>query len=289
MRSIHITFYAVILLQSMAVGCSSSKVRQPSPSTSVSRNDSVVSAARSFGWKPEMNPGKWHYMIRDSAIISISNDSNAQTRPIESTSSYTLTVIDSGSFLALTTRMDSMVITTQQPSPRITSDTSHPQLHTIISRQNRFRNAPQQAIACTASTTSLSARLSELLIPLPVRPLNSHEKWTDSSTTIVCHGRIALTESRVAEYELIDSTSCEQPDAISVHRTVSSTFTGTSAEGKNHLTAGGSGTASATLCLQRDTGLLLTSSGEARLDLTATTSRGVFPFTQRTITIIQLR
>ena len=289
MRSIHSSVCTVILLQLIAQGCSSSRVRQPSPSTTIPRSDTIASTVRSVGWNPETKSGKWHYIIRDSAIISISNDSNAQVRPIESTTSYTITITDSTSLLVLTVRMDSMIVTRRQSSPKIFSDTNHSQLHTVISKKNHLSNPSQQITTCTAGTNSPTTRLGELLIPLPTTRLNIHERWTDSSTSIVCHGRIALTESRITEYELIDSTSCKQLDAIGVHRLVSSTFTGSSAEGNNHLTAGGSGTGSAILCLQRDTGLLLSSNGESRLDLTATTSRGVFPFTQKTITDIRLQ
>lgn len=279
----------MLLVQSVVGGCSSSRVQTSTSPTSVTRRDSTVRAVPSIGWSPEMKPGKWHYIIHDSSIISITNDSNAQARPIESTTSYTVTVTDSANLLVLNVHMDSMTVTSQRSTPRTISDTAHAQFRTVISKQNHLISPLQQLTTCTTASSPQTVRLGELLIPLPITHVNARDKWTDSSATIVCHGRVMLTESRITEYELTDSISCKQSDAVAIHRTVSSTFTGSSAEGNSHLSAGGSGTGSAILCLERSTGLLLTSSGESRLDLTATTSRGVFPFTQKTTTDIQIR
>src|SRR5512140_1574741 len=276
-------------LQLSLAACSSSSVSVPNTSTTISPKDTAATVLVSTRWKPETKVGRWHYVMHDSSIISISNDTNAQPRLIESTTDLTLTLSDTASFFVLNAQIDSMTVTNKQSLSRIPLDTTHSRWRAIVSNQHHFINRLQQSLPCSTTSASVATRVYQVLIPLPLAQVDLHDRWVDTSSAIVCHGRISLTESRINGYELINSASCEQHDAITVHQSGSSTFRGLTAEGSNHLNAGGSGTESRTLCLQRDTGLLLSSTGESRLDLTVTTDRGVFPFTQTTMTSIRQR
>jgi len=268
--------------------CSSTRVPVLNPPGNVPPRDTVLTVPMNAKWKPESKSGRWHYIIHDSSTVSISNDTTAQARPIESTVSYTLSFTDSADVILLTAQMDSMTVTNQKSPARITTDTIHSRLREIISKQHRPINQRQQSFSCTTASISVAARVQQLVIPLPMIEVDAHSKWADTSTVVVCHGRVALTEFRTNEFKLASSVACKQNNAISIYRTGSSSFTGASAEGTGHLNAGGMATESGILCLDRSTGLLLSSTGESRVDLTVTTSRGIFPFTQNTVTSIQL-
>jgi hypothetical protein len=258
----------------------------PSPSP---RSDSTGIELPSNTWIPKIVPGVRHYLIQDSSTISINNDTTAHVEPIESTMLYTVSVTDSSGSLLLTGQVDSLLVNSRLPTKPKTDTTEVSKLHGAISRQGRLNNTVlANEKSCTTGSVSPSSRIGELLITLPVYPLKSGDKWSDTSSTTTCHGKIPLTHTAVREYELLDLSTCDHNGA-KVHRVVSDSFTGSSTESTNHLSASGSGTASSILCLDRTTGALSASDGESRLELTVTTTRGVFPFTQKTSTHIRLQ
>lgn len=276
-------------LQISLYGCSSNTKPVPGQSTTVPRKDSAKIIARSNSWNPEIKSGTWSYIIHDSSNVYISNDTTAEVRPINSISIYTISITDTARLLTLSAHIDSIIIINQH-STKVLIDTSNTsRLHTILSNRGHFSTSNKTALTCAATNISILPRISELVIPLPPTQMNIGEKWTDTATVTTCYGKIPLIETNIREYELLDLITCQQYDAITLHRTVLSSLSGLSVEGVNHLTASGKGIGSTTLCLQRNTGILLKSNGDSRLDLTVTTSRGTFPFTQKTSTQVLLR
>ena len=244
---------------------------------------------RNNTWSPQLGSGKRRYLIRDSSTISISNDTTARVEPIESTTIYTVSVTDSNNLLHLTGHIDSLLVNSRL-STKVRSDTSTATVSSgLISRQGHLmRVTDASSMTCSTGSLSSSSRLAELLIFLPPHPAKIGDKWSDTTSATACHGKIPLTQTAVREYELLDFSSCPA-ESVRVRRTVSNTFTGSSAESTNHLSASGSGTGSSVLCLERNTGALVSSDGQSRLELTVTTTRGVFPFTQNTTTHIEPR
>jgi hypothetical protein len=203
---------------------------------------------------------------------------------------YSVSLSEKGELFDITAHVDSLAVSSQLPgkSARDTSEISN--FHTTISKQDRAGISPQtERPTCTATAISASSRLDELIISLPLISLKTGDKWTDTASSISCHGKIPLIQQAVRDYELLDISSCLQRDAVKVRQVIFETFTSTSAEGKNHLSASGSGTATAILCLQRESGAILESNSDSRLDLTVVTTRGNFPFTQNLHTHIELR
>lgn len=276
-------------LQITLYGCSSSIKPVPGQSTTVPTKDSTKIIARSNSWNPEMKSGTWSYIIHDSSNVYINNDTTAEVRPINSISIYTISIADTARLLILSAHIDSIVITNQHSTKVLTDTSKSSALHTILSNRGHFSTSNETARTCAATNISILPRISELVIPLPPTQMNVGEKWTDTTTVTTCHGKIPLIETNIQEYELLDLTTCQQYDAITLHRTVSSSLSGSSVDRVNHLTASGTGIGSTTLCLQRNTGILLKSNGESRLDLTVTTIRGSFPFTQKTNTQVLLK
>ena len=267
-------------------GCStttpaSSTVPVPSP-----RVDSTSTKSPSINWEPAILPGKWRYLIQDSSTVSINNDTTTRVEPIESVMHYTMGVTDSGGTLFITGQVDSLLVNSRLPG-KVKTDTSVTvTFHNSISKRGHLGAvASVDEKNCTGGNAFPVSRISELVITLPVHSLKVGDRWSDTSSTTTCHGKIPLMHRAVREYELVDLTSCNH-DGVRVQRVVSDTFTGSSTESTNHLSASGSGTSRSILCLDRNTGILLTSDGQSRIELVVTTTRGVFPFTQKTSTHI---
>lgn len=268
-----------------------STTRAPSVRTppTASHRDSLASESQISSWTPQLRLGERRYLIHDSSTVSLSNDTTARILPIESTMIYSISIADSNNALILTGRIDSLRVNTD-PLTKVRTDTSKAvELHAIISRNGHFLIGERLDKDCITTNPSAASRIGELLIVLPPRAIKVGEKWSDSSSTTVCYGKIPLTQMAAREYELLNLTSCQQHDGVEVRRVVSNVLTGSSTNQNNHLTASGSGTASSMLCLQRDTGALLESNTQSHLNLNITTSRGIFPFTQNTSTHIELR
>jgi hypothetical protein len=285
-RSITWPAFSMLLLGA----CSTSHPQTTSAPAAAPYKDSILTDSRSNSWAPQITTGKWRYFIRDSSTVSLSNDTTSHVLPIKAAMLYSVSIDDSAGSLILTARVESLSISTPQ-SVKTNAPTSRLlELRIALAQKDRLTGIAGKAeTSCTGAGTSPLSRIGELIISFPATPVRVGEKWTDTSSTTTCHGKIPLVQLTTREYELLDLSSCQQRDAVKVRRVVSNTFTGASTESGNHLSASGSGTASSILCLQRDTGVLLESNGQSRLDLTVTTTRGIFPFTQNTNTHIELR
>ena len=91
-------------------GCSTGHPTPSAKPTITTHVDSTAPEARVSTWAPEVSAGTWHYLIRDSSVISINNDTTARVEPIESTTIYTMSVADSDNSLLFTGHVDSLLI-----------------------------------------------------------------------------------------------------------------------------------------------------------------------------------
>jgi hypothetical protein len=280
---------AGIFLLASLQACSTNRSLPPSTPVTPAPTKSPGVEARNNSWTPKISKGRWQYFIRDSSTILINNDTTARVEPIESTTIYTMSIADSDNSLLVTGHVDSLLVNSRLPRKAHTDTGAVREFSGLISRQGRLVRVTDIApTACTGGSVSPLSRLTELLTFLPAHPVTIGDKWSDTTSTTICHGKIPLTQTAVREYELLDLSSCQRAGA-KIRRIVSDVFAGSSSETSNHLSASGSGTASSILCLDQATGVLLSSDGQSRLELTVTTTRGVFPFTQNTSTHIETR
>lgn len=254
------------------------------------QRDTVAVKLKSNSWTPQVTVGTYRYLIHDSSTISISNDTSSGFLPIESTTIYSLLLIDTGDSLTVISHLESLAMITRLPVKSTDDIGNVLESRTTISKQGQLAPIVQQSsTACTALTASVSSRISELIVSFPTARFQVGDKWTDTTSTISCHGRIPLRQQAIQEYEILDLALCAERNAVKVRRIVSDTFSGVSAESHNHLSTSGSGTSASILCLQRESGALIESNGQSRVDLTVVTIRGTFPFTQNMITQIELQ
>jgi hypothetical protein len=278
-----LTAFLVLSLQSCSTKHPPTSTAPATPTQTSKPGPESVSNA----WSPQLLPVRRQYLIRDSSTISINNDTTARVEPIESTMIYTISITDTAGAFLLVGHIDSLFVNSRLSTKPNTDISRTAEVHAFISRQGQVGTVSNIAPArCAGGTTFPTSRLSELLTVLPGHPIKVGDTWSDTSSTTTCHGKIPLTQRAVQQYELLDFSSC-QGGGVKVRRTVSETMAGASAESTNHLSAIGSGTAISILCLERNTGVLLSSDGESHLDLTVMTIRGVFPFTQKTNTHIE--
>jgi hypothetical protein len=283
-------FARCAILLSVGLGACSTNPRPVSTtSVTIPHTDSVTVESRSNVWSPRITTGTWHYTIQDSSIVSISNDTSAHVHPIELRTIFSITITDSANILVLTGQVDSSVLDTHSASRMKANTGSLTVQHMILSKQGRVIDPPKNAAPTCIGINTASTRIPELAVVWPSTQVKIGDRWADTLSVTNCHGKIPLVQTAIREYELLDLTSCQQRDAVKVRRSVSDSFTGSSVDTTNHLNARGSGTASTILCVNRDTGTLLESIGQSRVDLTVVTTRGAFPFTQSTSTHIKLQ
>ncbi len=273
----------------LAACASNRPVIVSSTSSAATTKDSVTPQRRANTWVPKLGTGKWRYVIRDSSIVSISNDTVSRALPIESRTSYLVSVTDSVKGLILSARIDSSFANTHPT--RNNADTSKAaELHVALSPEGKLPHLLETTSSrCSNASNSPISRIGEVRIVLPAGRVAVGDRWADTSSTTSCHGRIPLVHRAVSDYELLDLNSCAPGDGVKVRRIVTDTFTASTTESSNRLSASGSGTSSSILCLQRETAVVIRSNGQSRLDLVVTTSRGTFPFTQNTTTHIELQ
>jgi hypothetical protein len=290
-RLTRLEFALYTLLFSLITACTTSHSSVPNVPATRSQRDTAPSESENKGWVPQLKSGRSQYLIHDSSTVSISNDTTAPAVLIESATLYSISIADTDTVLIVTAHIDSQYINSSHSIKTKQDSTLRPDIHIAISRQGKLLSKQPviSSVDCSATNTPTPSRIDELLIPLPRQISKIGDKWTDTLSSTTCRGHTLLTHVTIREHELLDlSSSCQQHEAVKVRQTISETVSGSSA-GHNHLGTNGSGTATSVLCLERSTGMLLESKKQSRLDLTVTTIRGVFPFTQNTSTSIERR
>jgi hypothetical protein len=267
----------LILMISMfaifALGCSTpmNKPRSP-PVTPISEPSH---APRRFRWLPTAIPYSSRYRIDDSSTVSITNDSTGKEVLIISSAVYSL-VLTQGEKLTIDLHIDSA-----------STDTAHrqtqPEPHTTATLSTQRQISDLRSTTSTSCRTGMDprlARLFDLIIPFSPNPATIGSQWADTSSIIICQGKIAFRQHIIRNYKLLAELSQQNRPVIQLQRTTELEMEGVPTDSANLTTANGTGSSTATLLLDRDTGELLESVGTSNLSLSVITSRGIFPFRQ---------
>lgn len=267
----------LILIISMfaifALGCSTPMNKPgPPPVTPVSEPSHVP---RGFRWSPTVIPYSSRYRVDDSSTVSITNDSSGKEVLIISSAVYSL-VLTQGEKLTIDLHIDSASTDTAhwqtQPEPHATA---------TLSAQGQISDLRSTTpTSCSTGMDPRFTRLFDLIIPFSPNPATIGSQWTDTSSIIICHGKIALRQDVIRNYRLLAELSQQNRPAIQLERTTEVEMEGVPTDSTNLITANGTGSSTATLLLDRETGELLESVGTSDLSLSVITSRGKFPFRQ---------
>jgi len=270
-----------LMLAIFASGCSTpmNKPRSP-PVTPISEPFRVPAQ---FRWLPTTIPYASRYRVDDSSTVSITNDSTGKEVLLISSTIYDLALKQDGK-LAVDLHIDSA-----------STDTTHWQtqsatqaIATLSLRGQIIDLRSTTPTSCKSGIDPKFARLSDLVIALPASPATTGSQWADTSSTVICHGKIALIQRMIRNYKLLAELSQRNKRVIQLQRITIAQITGIPADSTNSITASGTGSGTATLFLDQDTGKLLESVGTSDLSLLVTTSRGIFPFRQHAKLVIQI-
>jgi hypothetical protein len=284
--------FSISLLGSIVsiAGCSTPKTAQPSSQPQAQKSSSVT--ASSDDWSPTQIESVQRYLVKDSATISIKDDSS-RTSSIQTRISYLLTYSTKADSFLLATKVESLTTNSHDfgvSSSRVRTDTNMTQLsHTTISINGHIGTITQQLPSqCPGGIDPFAARIFELTISYPKNRIRVGDEWTDTISTTTCRGKTAVFQQSERHYKLLELSS-SAPASAKIQRDVRTTFTGTAGESSSHPTATGSGTSSATIYTDLITGSISRSVTHAQSTLTITTPRGTYPFTQNVITEIERR
>jgi hypothetical protein len=288
--------YRNVAIASLLVACATGRTSTPTVPTAASgpiQSDSAsIMSTKSTAWNPHIVPLQLHYVVDDSSTVLISNDTSARTNSIEAHTVYTVSIIDTSSTSSqyfLTVRVDSQSIN-NRPSKSRKDSVGELETRVGLTKEGKIvQNLSNVPPSCSSSSATSLARIHEIRVTLPPPHAKIGERWADTTSSIICRGKIPLMQKTTYEYELLSLTTCAQHNGVSIRRIATSNFSTSPVDSTSHLTANGSGTSTAILCLNRDDSALLESVGQSRIDLTVITSRGTFPFTQNSTTHIRLQ
>lgn len=245
----------------------------------------VAVTTRPTYWNPKPTGAPSHYLVIDSSIVSINNDTSNKHIPFVTTATYELTFRSQHDSFSVHIRTDSITILSSQSAtnPRVSL------LFTAVMSPHGGLSQleGESSTSCNRGLDPLAGRIFDLVTPLPRAPADTTTEWTDTTTAIICRGKTALKQFVIRRYRFLSDTTWNNKSAVKAHRATSITIEGTSPDSSNHTAATGSGSSEATLFLDRSTGELLKSDGQSQLVLTITTSRGSFPFKQSSSTHIE--
>lgn len=232
-------------------------------------------APKQFHWSPTAIAHSSQYRVNDSSTVSITNDSTGKEVLLISSIIYNLVLIQ-GKELTLNLHIDST--STDSARQQVQSG-----LHATATLSAQRQIADLHSTTSTSCKTGMDPRftpLFDLIIPLSPNPATIGSQWADTSTMIICYGKITLRQRIIRNYTLLAELLQQNRPAVQLRRITVAEMEGLRSEPTDSITANGTGSGTAILFLDRDTGALLESIGTSNLSLSVITSRGIFPFRQ---------
>lgn len=240
-------------------------------------------------WKPKLASGSNRYLITDSSTISIGTDSS-HSSSIHTATIYSLILAVLSDSLSLTARIESLTTDShlQVAKPGLLTD-SIEDFHATVSSNGRLSPITRELRStCEIGVNPAATRIFELTINYPQRLLKVGDEWIDTISTTLCRGKTTLQQQNIYRYKIITFSTQNGFNTAQIQRTVSTTFSSLSTNPKNQLVTTGSGSSVSNLSIDRKTGMLIQSNEHSQITLTITTTRGSYPFTQNTLTQVEL-
>jgi len=278
--------YATALLSVAAIACTSATTKPRTLPHPVPQPASASSMPTS--WAFRYSAGTYRYTVQSSATIELATDTATHKVPVTTTTSYTLTVTPSANGqLAVSGIADSLVVArgAEIPAPQEDSSQGHspvPFSATITATGDVLGFQGAQALSCDSAMDLRAAEARELFIGVP-QSLSDSSQWDDSTSTTSCRGGVPVTTRALHHYQVAGQFSFDGTPAIQLRRTSTISIAGSGTP--EHRTNGtfalnGTGTSSATLYLDPQSGVFLGGSSTSRADIIITTARGQLPFHQ---------
>jgi len=256
------------------VACASPRVVPPTPAAPL---PSVPPSRTVSAWTPILATDTARYLVTDSAVVSIAVDTSSKQLPIVSSTLYEL---------ALTRLNDSILVHLEKKSSSVNRaggtirDTISALLlsarATFEGRLPKLQSVEPQK--CGEAVVPATARIFDLLIPLPPGNSPRGTGWVDTVSVTVCHGKIPLQQHTIRKFIYTADTTWQSQHAVLIKKMSETIITGLEPDSLNRISASGSGLETASIIVSRATGQLFESFENADLNLQINTSRGNFPF-----------
>lgn len=270
------TILTQIGLLLVVVGCTPTTTASHTAPAMHTKDASTVKPATNK-WKPLIAAGKYSYIIRDSARISITADST-QSIPIETTTFLSVNSTIENDSIQLDGSLDSLIRTMNQVTVRDTTGISR--LKVRLSNLGRFPEASTSNTDCRKKVNPIQLRITEIMPSYPADTMKVGDAWSDTISTTSCHGKTLLVQENIRKFEVLELGSWQQYFSVKIRRLITSTVSNAPGTLSNRITATGTGWSSSIIFVNTVDGSLLKSVGDAHSKLSVTTSRGVFPFVQ---------
>ena len=275
-------FFLVIASALTACSPTPRATSTPSPVTAKPASSPVP-----LSWHPSRQPSLLRYTLQDSSVLSISSDSTTKQIPFITTAFLQLMISSIGDSFTFSGRSDSVLVHSELQ--KTTPIDTMLRIFGTISRQGAITQVQSPANSlCKIGIEPAIARITSLLVKIP-ETISINSRWTDSSTTIICHGKTALRQTVIRSYHVIADTIWGEHSALRVEDSTLLTISSVEGDSTNHIFATGNGLTATVLLLDANTGALLESSSHGSVLLTISTTRGTLPFRQFSFTRIRQR
>ena len=257
----------------------------PAPTRPGTPPSPEVAPPRTTGsWTLQRTPGSVRYEIRSSTVIELAGDS-VPGDSLTTAMVVSLFLADSADVLEVTGTIDSLQV---MRGTRITTTDSAPPLPIplvgVLDRQGGVVHL-DHAMAlsdslCAATLDPLISTARDLFVRLPER-LTSGATWQDTTQTTSCRGRIPITTTTVATYNVLGEQAVAGRPLVAIARSTTLTVEGGSEQHGRSATVQGTGMGNGTLLIDPRTAALV--EGRTESTVTVTFEAGMLrqSFTQR--------
>ena len=289
---------ASAIVLSFTLACASAPPSGGPPDVPVVRRDTAARAPAQPGVTPAMaiplnySTGTFAYDLHQTTMVTVGTDSLGGLQDtLLTTGSLTYSVQRLNDTLRIIGVVDSLAISSARDStgPRrlltpvtvaLEPDTAAP---TMVAPDSTAMPS-----SCDSMEDAARAIARDILIRIPANA-HPHQRWTDSTSVVVCRGGIPMTAVTVSTFEIQPVQPRGDSLIVQIIRRSTLSLSGTGTQGVRRISVAGTGTSETRFSYELRGGVFLESQGQSVLQLRFETIQQTEQVVQRSVSTVRRR
>ncbi len=287
--------WCLALLSACIVGCASAAVPARGPETSPPPREpdrpSTVSAPKPTSLFTYRG-GSYAYDLLQTTTVTVASESGASVEDtLRTVAGLTYSIPASVGGPGISVTIDSLIIVSLRDSMVPARRLAAPVLVQLPLSSPPIATASDSAVllsTCDALEEAARVLAGDVHIQIPV-VMERGQRWSDSTSLVICRGGIPMTGTRISHYQVTDVRESRDTAVARVSRQTNLTISGTGAQGARQITVRGHGTSDTVFSFDLTAGRFLESTGQSVLQLGFETIQQTDQVVQRSTSSVRLR
>ena len=289
---------ASVIVLGFTLACASAPPSGGPPDVPVVRRDTAVSVPAQPGVSPatairlNYSTGTFAYDLHQTTVVTVGTDSLGGLQDtLLTTASLTYSVQRPNDTLRIIGVVDSLAVSSARDStgPRLLLAPVTVELEPDTAAAPMPTTDSTALVgSCDSMEEAARAIARDVLIRLPANT-RPHQRWTDSTSVVVCRGGIPMTAVTLSTFEIQDVQPRGDSLIVPIIRRSILTLSGTGTQGARRISVNGTGTSETRFTYELRGGVFLESQGQSVLQLRFETIQQTEQVVQRSMSTVRRR